>query len=132
MNKINSDKKYHTVPTAISLIFRSTKSVNLWLWRSTYRNLLLFHFKSVRFLPEKPYFKYLHVIYFRLLPENWLFLFEITIGRIKNDHPMSHIAPDMKTWIKVRGHKREELEVFLERAEKYELQLKKEELRNVR
>ena len=43
---------------------------------------------------------------------------------------MSHIAPDMKTWIKVRGHKREELEVFLERAEKYELQLKKEKLRN--
>lgn len=33
----------------------------------------------------------------------------------------------MKSWIKTRGQKREELALFLERAEKYELQLKKEE-----
>jgi len=43
----------------------------------------------------------------------------------KHSYDISHIAPDMKSWIKTRGQKREELALFLERAEKYELQLKK-------
>jgi len=40
-------------------------------------------------------------------------------------YDMSHLAPDMREWIQARRAKAEELETFLERAEKYELQLKR-------
>ena len=40
-------------------------------------------------------------------------------------YDMSHIAPDMRRWIEISHKKTEDLATFLERAEKYELQLKR-------
>lgn len=42
-------------------------------------------------------------------------------------YDMGHLAPDMKTWVSVRQSKTEDLATFLERAEKYELQMKRSE-----
>lgn len=44
---------------------------------------------------------------------------------------MSHIAPDMRSWIENHSKKSEELATFLERAVKYELQLKRGEYKIV-